>query len=42
MTDLGGLQGWLDNSRNTDRDLVLKLENVVERTVEAVGPEMCT
>src|SRR5262249_55489783 len=39
-TDLSGLQCRLDHTRNADRDLILKLENVFERTVETVGPQM--
>src|SRR5215831_5717486 len=37
---LGGLQGRLDDAGNADSDLVLKLEHVFERAVEAIGPEM--
>ena len=37
---LGGLQCRLDDAGDADRDLVLKLEDVFERAVEAVGPEM--
>ena len=37
---LGGLQCRLDDAGDADRDLVLKLEHVFERAVEAVGPEM--
>jgi len=37
---LGGLQGRLDDAGDAGRDLVLKLENILERAVEPVGPEM--
>ena len=37
---LGRLQCRLDDAGDADRDLVLKLEDVFERAVEAVGPEM--
>ncbi len=37
---LGGLQGRLDHPGNADSDLVLELEHVFERAVEAVGPQM--
>src|SRR6516164_3530327 len=37
---LGGLQSWLDDPGDADRYLVLKLEDVLQRAVEAVGPEM--
>jgi len=34
------LQGWLDDTRDAGGDLVLQVEHVFERAVEAVGPEM--
>src|SRR5215813_1787064 len=34
------LQGWLDDSSDAGGHLVLKLENVLQRAVETVGPEM--
>jgi hypothetical protein len=37
---LGGLQCWLDDAGDADRDLVLKVEDIFERAVEAVGPQM--
>jgi hypothetical protein len=37
-----GLQGRLNYTRDGYRYFVLKLEDVFERTVESVGPEMCT
>ena len=37
---LGSLQCRLDHPGDADRDLVLKLEHVFQRAVEAVGPEM--
>src|SRR5712671_4657341 len=40
--DLGDLQCRLDNAGDTDRDLVLEVKNVIERTVEVVSPEMRT
>src|SRR5208282_4394438 len=39
-TNLGGLERRLNDPGDTRRHLVLKLENLFERTVEAVGPEM--
>src|SRR6476469_5775685 len=39
-THLGGLQGRLDDPGDASRHLVLQVENVSERTVEAVGPQM--
>jgi hypothetical protein len=39
---LGGLQGRLDDAGDAHRHFVLKFENVFERAVEAVGPEMCS
>src|SRR6516165_1551854 len=38
--DFGGFQGGLDNASDLGCDLVLKLEHVFERTVEAVGLDM--
>jgi len=38
--DLGGLQCWLDDTSNANRDIVLKLQDVLHIAVEAVGPEM--
>ena len=38
--DLGLAERRLDDTGDANRDLVLKLEDVFERTVEAVGPEM--
>src|SRR6516162_11767045 len=40
VTDLRGLQGGLDNAGDAERHLILKIEDVLERTVEAVGPKM--
>ena len=37
---LGGFQRRLDDPRDADRHLVLEIEHVFERAVEAVGPEM--
>ena len=37
---LGGLQCRLDDAGDARRHLVLKLEDIFERAVEAVGPEM--
>ena len=37
---LGGLQCRLDDPGDADGDLVLKLEHVFQRAVEAVGPQM--
>jgi hypothetical protein len=39
--DFRGLQCWLDDPSDTDRHLVLQIENVLKRAVEMVGPEMC-
>ena len=39
---LGRLQCRLDDSGDPERHLVLKLENVLQRAVEAVGPQMRT
>src|SRR6516164_3645613 len=36
----GGLQRRLDDAGDAGRDLVLQLEDIFERTVEAVGPQM--
>src|ERR1700732_581817 len=36
-----GLQRRLDDPGDTRCDLVLQVENVFERTVEPIGPEMC-
>ena len=33
-------QFWYDRASDTGRDLILKVENVVERAVEAVGPDV--
>jgi len=38
--DFGGLQCWLDDTSDAERDLVLKLQDVLHIAVEAVGPEM--
>src|ERR1051325_7020298 len=40
--DLGSLQCGLDDPRDRSRNLVLQVEDVFERAVEAVRPEMCT
>jgi hypothetical protein len=40
MGNFGGLQSRLDEPGDADRHLVLKVEHVFERAVEAVGPEM--
>src|SRR5205823_2295015 len=37
---LGGLQGRLDHAGDAERYLVLKLEYIFHRAVEAVGPQM--
>src|SRR6202040_1950191 len=37
---LGRLQGRLDDTGDADSDLVLELEDVLQRAVEAAGPEM--
>ena len=37
---LGGLQCRLDDPGDADGHLVLKLEDVFQRAVETVGPEM--
>src|SRR6266478_4101086 len=37
---LGLLQCWLDDAGDADRDPVLELKYVLQRAVEAVGPEM--
>jgi hypothetical protein len=39
-TDLGHLQSWLDDPSNADRNFVLKVKDIFQRAVEAVGPEM--
>ena len=39
--DLGLAQFRLDRANDTARDLLLKREDVVERAVETVGPDMC-
>src|SRR6202040_1439756 len=39
-TGLGGLQSRLNHPCDTNCDLILKLEHVLQRAVEAVGPEM--
>ena len=36
----GGLQCRFDHTGDANRDLVLEIENVLKRTIEAVGPEM--
>ena len=36
----GGLQRRLDDPSNGGRDLVLQVEHIFERAVEAVGPDM--
>src|SRR5260370_20528828 len=38
--DLGLTKRRLDHAGDGDRDLVLKVENVLEQAVESVGPEM--
>src|ERR1700739_2248352 len=38
--DLGLAQLWFDRAGDAGRDLVLQVENVVERAVEAVGPDV--
>ena len=40
--DFGRLQGRLDDAGAGDRNLVLQIEDIFERAVEAVGPEMRT
>ena len=39
-TNLGGLQRRLDDTGDTRRHLVLKLENLFQRALVAVGPQM--
>src|SRR5262249_55277131 len=39
---LGGLQCRLDDPGDAHRDLVLEIKHVLQRAVEAIGPEMCT
>ena len=41
-THLGDLQCRLDDAGDADRDPVLQLEDIFERAIEAVGPEMRT
>jgi len=36
----GSLQSRFDHAGHADRDLVLKLEDVFDQAVEAVGPEV--
>ena len=38
--DLSGLQYRLDDAGDADRHLVLQLEDILQRTVKAVGPQM--
>jgi hypothetical protein len=38
--DVGLAQFWFDRAGDAGRDLVLQLENVVERAVEAFGPDV--
>src|SRR5215468_7397985 len=38
--DFRGLQRWLNHSGDTDRHLVLQIEDGFERTVKALRPEM--
>ena len=38
--DFSGLQRRFDDAGNARRDLVLKVEDIFERAIEAVGPEM--
>src|SRR5262249_15039376 len=38
--DLGLTQLWFDRAGDAGRDLILQLEDVVERAVEAVGPDV--
>ena len=38
--DLGLAQLWFDRASDAGRDLILQFENVVERAVEAVGPDV--
>jgi hypothetical protein len=40
MSRFGGLQGRLDDTGDADRHLVLNIENVLKRPVEAISPEM--
>jgi len=37
---LGGLQCRLDDPGDADRDLVLQLEHLLKRAVEALSPQM--
>jgi hypothetical protein len=40
MADFGDLHSRLNHTGNTDSHLFLKLEDVLERTIEAIGLEM--
>jgi len=37
---LGGLQRWLDHAGDAGGHLVLQVENIFQRAIEAVGPQM--
>src|SRR6516165_8556001 len=39
-TNLSSLQCWLDDANNAECHLVLKLEYIFQRAVDAIGPEM--
>ena len=36
----GSLQAWFDHANYAFGDLILEVENVFDRTIEPVGPEM--
>ena len=38
--DFRGPQCWLNDPGDTDRHLVLQIEDILKRAVEMVGPEM--
>ncbi len=40
--DLGLAQAWLDCADYAEGDLILELENVAERAIVALGPDMAT
>src|SRR5262249_28301439 len=39
--DLGLTQFWFDRAGDIGGDPILQIENVVERTVKAIGPDVC-
>ena len=38
--DLGGFQGWLDDPGDACRHLILKIEDILQRAVEPICPQM--